>query len=109
MAAGEQHKDSLMKLKTFLLSLGLAFIFNACAPSADDCIWIYENGIEKVRKASTKQELSEITYEVKDKLTDLGNKPGGDEKMSQEDTQRVLSAQNRFYQTVEQRARELTN
>ena len=98
-----------MKLKTFLLTLGLAFIFNACAPSADDCIRIYENGIEKVRNASTKLELSEITYDVKDKLTDLGYKLGGDEKMSQEDTQRVLSAQNRFYQAVEQRARELAN
>ena len=98
-----------MKLKTIFLLLGLAFMYNACAPSADDCIRIYENGIEKVRIASTKQELSEITYEVKDKLTDLGNKPGGDKKMSPGDTQRVSSAQKRFYQAVEQRARELAN
>lgn len=98
-----------MKLKTFLFSLGVALTLGACAPSANDCVKVYENGIDRVRNASTKQELSQITYDVKEELTDLGNKPGGDEKMSAEDTQKVLSAQNRFNQAVEQRARELSN
>lgn len=98
-----------MKLKTMLYSIGVALILGACAPSANDCVKVYEKGIGRVRSASTKQELSQITYDVKEELTDLGNRSGGDEKMSAEDTQKVLSAQNRFYQAVEQRARELSN
>lgn len=97
-----------MKLKLTLLTLVIAIIFGACTPSANDCIKIYENGIDRVMKASTKQELSQITYDVKDELTDLCNKPGGDKKMSAEDTQKVLAAQSRFYQAVEQRSMELS-
>lgn len=98
-----------MSLKKVFVSLVVALAFGACTPSANDCVKIYENGIDRVRKASTKQELSQITYDVKEELTDLGNRPGGDEKMSSEDTQKVLSAQSRFYQAVEQRASELSN
>jgi hypothetical protein len=97
-----------MKLKLTLLTLVIAIIFGACTPSANDCIKIYENGIDRVMKASTKQELSQITYDVKDELTDLGNKPGGDKKMSAEDTQKVLAAQSRFNRAVEQRSMELS-
>lgn len=98
-----------MNLKRILYLLGVVLTLGACVPSADDCVKIYEKGIDRVKNASTKQELSRITYDVKDELTDLGNKPGGDEKMSSEDTQKVLSAQSRFYQAVEQRSRELSN
>lgn len=96
-------------MKKILVIFAAILLFVACSSPADDCIKILEEGRIKAEKASTTQELSDITIEVKEKLTILGNQPGGDEKMSIEDTRRVLEVRERFYKAVEQRAAELSH
>ena len=96
----------MKKSALFLIPLLLCV---ACSSPADDCIKVLEEGRMKVEKATTQKELSDITIEVKEKLTILGNQPGGDEKMSSKDTRRVLDVRERFYKAVEKRAKELPN
>ncbi len=92
--------------KYFVIACMLVF-FQACKPSGDSLVRILENGIEKVEKAQTPEEISKITYDVKDQMMFVGKLPGGDTKMSESDTRKVIDTQNKFYRAVENRLREL--
>lgn len=81
----------------------LAVMMLSCA-NADSMINVYEQGIEDVQKCATKEEVSNLTYRVKEQLMDIANRPGGNKKMSEEDTERVMDAQERFDRAVEVRA-----
>lgn len=96
-----------MRLKKVLLSLLVIAAFAACSPSADDAVSIYNDGIEKVRSAKSDKELAEISKDVAKKITNWANRPGGDQKLSPEDTEKVLSARERYQQATIQRSREL--
>ncbi len=98
-----------MQLKKILLSLLVIAAFAACTPSAGDAVGIYNDGVEKVRSAKSDKELEEISKDVAKKITNWANRPGGDQKMSPEDTEKVISARNRFQQATMQRSRELAN
>ncbi len=97
-----------MYMKKFLLFISLIALFS-CQPNGNALIRILENGIDQVEYAKTKQEVSDITYDVKRKMMRVGNLPGGDRKLSAKDTRRVTDAQERFYRAVERRVRELNN
>ena len=70
-------------------------------------IRILENGVEQVASAQTPEEVSEITYDVKRRMLRVASLPGGDTKLSAENTRRVTEAQERFYRAVDIRVREL--
>ena len=97
-----------MYMKKFLLFISLIALFS-CHPNGNTLIRILENGIDQVEYAKTKQEVSDITYDVKRKMMRVGNLPGGDRKLSAKDTRRVTETQERFYRAVERRVRELNN
>ena len=97
-----------MYMKKFLLFISLIALFS-CQPNGNTLIRILENGIDQVEYAKTKQEVSDITYDVKRKMMRVGNLPGGDRKLSAKDTRRVTETQERFYRAVERRVRELNN
>lgn len=82
-------------------------LFASCA-NGDDMIKVYEQAIVEVQSCQTETEISELTYRVKEKLLDIANRPGGNNKMSEEETQRVLKAQSRYQEAVEQQAELIT-
>lgn len=86
-----------------LLLIFLAFVlFTACESDANKMVRVFENGIEKAQKAQTRRELSNINIEVNNELMSIAqNSPTKNEKMSKEETRKVLDAQNRFDTTVE--------
>ena len=92
--------------KYFVIVCMLVFC-QACKPSGDSLVRILENGIEEVENANTPEEVSQITYDVKDKMMFVGKFPGGDVKMSESETRKVIDAQNKFYEAVENRLKEL--
>ena len=94
---------TIMKEVFALIILTVMFSMMSCA-NADSMINVYEQGIEDVQKCTTKEELSNLTYRVKEQLMDIANRPGGNKKMSEEDTEGVLDAQERFDRAVEARA-----
>ena len=92
--------------KYFVIACMLV-LCQACKPSGDSLVRILENGIEKVEKAKTPEEISKITYDVKDQMMFVGKLPGGDIKMSESNTRKVIDTQNKFYRAIENRLKEL--
>lgn len=97
------------KMSKYLIAICTLICFQSCEPSGNSLVSILEKGIEQVEKAETPQELSRITYDIKDKMVVIGNLPGGDKKMSEKETKKVIDTQNRFYKAVEKRSKELKN
>lgn len=79
----------------------------SCESTADGVVSIYEHGITEANNATTLEELHDITVDVKEKLTDLGNGFNGDKKMSQEETRKALNARQKFYSAVESAAQRI--
>ncbi len=95
-------------MKKLLIICCFSFVlFESCQPTGDSLIWILEDGIEQIEKAKTCEEVSKITYKVKERMMLVGELPGGDVKMSAENTKKVIRCQNRFYDAVNKRLREL--
>lgn len=86
----------------------VALVLMACSASADDYINIYESGTDEVGEALTKQKLARITFDVQDEVKDLQNRIGHKKNLSAEDYQRIFDAQNKFYDAVEKRDKELS-
>ena len=86
----------------------VALVLMACSASADDYINIYESGTDEVGEALTKQKLARITFDVQDDVKDLQNRIGHKKNLSAEDYQRIFDAQNKFYDAVEKRDKELS-
>ena len=96
--------------KTILLFLS-AFTLLACNSNSeikDNCLKIYQEGTEKVKKAKTQKEINDISYDVAKKFSDIGNSPDGDIRLSPSDQAELLNAQQNFYQMIESRAKEVT-
>lgn len=91
----------------FLIFVCMLVCCQACKPSGDSLVRILESGIKEVENANTPEEISRITYDVKDKMMFVGRLPEGDVEMSESDTEKVINAQNKFYKAVENRLKEL--
>lgn len=92
-----------------LLFAVCVILLSSCHPNGNALIRILEKGIEQVQSADTPQEVSDITYDVKRKMIRVSNLPGGNIKLSANDTRRVTEAQERFYKAVERRVKELND
>ena len=98
-----------MKFSFILYIFAASLTLTACtAASADDYVEVYEDGVENVGDALTKNKLAKITYDVQDEINGLENRLGNIRKMSDEDSEKVLAAQKKFYHAVEKRDRELS-
>ena len=87
----------------------VALVLMACSASADDYINIYESGTDEVGEALTKQKLARITFDVQDDVKDLQNRIGANKsKFSEEEYRKIFDAQNKFYDAVEKRDKELS-
>lgn len=87
----------------------VALVLTACSSSADDYIEIYEDGTDKAGEALTKKKLAKITFDVQDNVKDLQNRIGANKsKFSKEEYRKISDAQNKFYDTVEKRDKELS-
>ena len=87
----------------------VALVLTACSASADDYINIYESGTDEVGEALTKQKLARITFDVQNDVTALQNRIGANNsKFSEEEYRKISDAQNKFYDTVEKRDKELS-
>lgn len=92
-----------------IIALAVAVpVLMACSASADDYIEIYEDGTDKAGEALTKKKLVMITFDVQDNVKDLQNRIGHKKNLSAEDYQRIFDAQNKFYDAVEKRDKELS-
>lgn len=92
-------------------SIALAFatlVITACSASADDYVEVYEDGIARAEVALTKKKLHKITYDVQDDVTGLQNRIGPQNNLSEDDHRRIFDAQNKFYDAVEKRDKELS-
>ena len=92
------------------LALAVAVpVLMACSASADDYIEIYEDGTDKAGEALTKKKLARITFDVQDDVKDLQNRIGSNKsKFSEEEYRKIFDAQNKFYDAVEKRDKELS-
>lgn len=97
-----------MTVNKYIVSAAVVPILMACSASADDYINIYESGTDEVGEALTKQKLARITFDVQDEVKDLQNRIGHKKNLSAEDYQRIFDAQNKFYDAVEKRDKELS-
>ena len=93
-----------------LIALAVAVpVLMACSASADDYIEIYEDGTDKAGEALTKKKLAKITFDVQDNVKDLQNRIGSNKsKFSEEEYKKIFDAQNKFYDAVEKRDKELS-
>ena len=90
--------------KLLLICMAIALI--SCA-NGDAMVRILEDGIEQANRAKSPQELSDITVDVRARLIRHSYLPGGNSKMSAEETRKVIEAQERFYRAVEWKASQL--
>ena len=93
-----------------IIALAVAVpVLMACSASADDYIEVYEDGIYKTKEALTKKKLARITFDVQDDIKDLQNRIGANKsKFSEEEYRKIFDAQNKFYDAVEKRDKELS-
>lgn len=93
-----------------IIALAVAVpVLMACSASADDYIEIYEDGTDKAGEALTKKKLVMITFDVQDNVKDLQNRIGANKsKFSEEEYRKIFDAQNKFYDAVEKRDKELS-
>ena len=98
-----------MTVNKYIVSAAVVPILMACSASADDYINIYESGTDEVGEALTKQKLARITFDVQDDVKDLQNRIGANKsKFSEEEYRKIFDAQNKFYDAVEKRDKELS-
>jgi hypothetical protein len=98
-----------MTINKYIVSAAVVPILMACSASADDYINIYESGTDEVGEALTKQKLARITFDVQDDVKDLQNRIGANKsKFSEEEYRKIIDAQNKFYDAVEKRDKELS-
>ena len=98
-----------MTINKYIVSAAVVPILMACSTSADDYIEIYEDGTDKAGEALTKKKLAKITFDVQDNVKDLQNRIGANKsKFSKEEYRKIFDAQNKFYDTVEKRDKELS-
>jgi len=93
-------------MKKVLFILLTVIVMTSCA-NADGVVKIYEKGCDKVYRATSKQELSDITYDVKRDLMNYSKRPGGKRKMNLRDSNKVSYARDRFNQAVASKAAQL--
>lgn len=87
----------------------VVLVLTACSVSADDYIEVYEDGTDKVGEALTKKELAQITIDVQGDIKDLQNRIGANNsKFSEEEYRKIFDTQNKFYDAVEKRDKELS-
>ncbi len=96
-----------MKIREIVFIIAIVFGITACTSSAKDYIEVYEEGTEKVISASSQGRLAQITQDVNEKLSGLDNRLGK-AKATPSDVQKVHDAQNKFYEAVEKRDKELS-
>lgn len=96
-----------MEKNIFSYMLIILSLLVSCA-NGEDMVDVYEQAITEVQSCQTEAEISKLTYRVKEKLLDIANRPGGDNKMSAEETQRILEAQTRYQEAVELQAELIT-
>ena len=98
-----------MTINKYIVSAAVVPILMACSASADDYINIYESGTDEVGEALTKQKLARITFDVQDNVKDLQNRIGANKsKFSEKEYRKIFDAQNKFYDAVEKRDKELS-
>lgn len=85
--------------KLLLYSLLLA-IFFSCSNS-DNVVKIFSEGASKAANANSPEELSKITIEVKEALTKEGDKFGGNDKLTEEESLKVRNAKKAYDAAVE--------
>lgn len=92
------------------LALAVAVpVLMACSASADDYIEVYEDGIDRTKEALTKRKLARITFDVQDDVKQLQNRIGANKsKFSEKEYRKIFDAQNKFYDAVEKRDKELS-
>ena len=92
------------------LALAVAVpVLMACSASADDYIEVYEDGIDRTKEALTKRKLARITFDVQDDVKHLQNRIGANKsKFSEKEYRKIFDAQNKFYDAVEKRDKELS-
>lgn len=88
--------------KVLLYSLLLAILFSCANP--DNVVKIYSEGANKAANANSSEELSKITIEVKEALTKEGDKFGGNNKLSEEESRKVRKAMEAYNAAVERSA-----
>ena len=100
-------KRKKMKIKKQLNLLLILIVLTSCEPTTSEYIKVYEDGIEKTKTAHTKKKLHKITYEVQDDIINLQNRIGR-HNISKQDQIKIFDAQNKFYDAVEKRDKELS-
>ena len=93
-----------------IIALAVAVpVLMACSASADDYIEVYEDGIDRTKEALTKRKLARITFDVQDDVKQLQNRIGANKsKFSEKEYRKIFDAQNKFYDAVEKRDKELS-
>lgn len=92
--------------KTILFLLCSLFVVSCNSSSGEDeYVRIYEEGVQQIHKAQTQKEISDITYEVSKRIVATNDSLAKEGKEGMESTRRVLDAQTRFFQNVEEKAR----
>ena len=100
-------KKKKKKIKKQLNILLILIVLTSCEPTTSEYLKVYEDGIEKTKTASTKKKLYKITHEVQDDITNLQNRIGR-HNISEQDQIKIFDAQNKFYDAVEKRDKELS-
>lgn len=94
-----------------LLSIGLIILTVTCVSCSDsigDVEEQFQKGIERVKKAESPEELSQITIDVRNDIIKGANGIGGDRKLSATELRRFEKAQLDYERAVEQRDYQLT-
>lgn len=97
-----------MKKILFSLTLLLAMVMVSCSHSIDDIERTYQHGIERAQVASTPEELTQITIDVRNELIEGAKGIGSDRKLSPEEMRRYDNAKRAFQNAVDKRYYELT-
>lgn len=84
------------------------FMFSSCANSISEIEATYKQGVERVEQATTPQELTQITIDVRNELIEGAKGIGGDRILTNEESQRYINAQQAFERVVETKCFELT-
>ena len=98
-----------MKVLLSMVLTILAITCVSCADSIDDVEKKFQRGIERVKKARTPEELSQITADVRNDIINGANGIGGDRKLSEEELRRFDKTQLDYERAVEQRDYQLTS
>lgn len=97
-----------MKKILFTLTILITMLITSCADSLSDIEKTYQYGIERAQAATTPEELTQITINIRNKLIEGAKGISGDRKLSTEEMRRYDNAERAFQNAVEKRYHELT-